>query len=519
MVKQVRRIGIFCASALVPMLAGCDVERITTVPEDAAPAYSVSSTTATAELPRTYVNTAYVAPTGKTINVPAGGNLQAALDAAQPGDQVVLKAGAVYKGNFRLRKKTGTGWIVIRSSATLPPAGTRIRPADSGLLAKLVGATSDRVVQTELGASRYRLVGLEIASSGTVTSTNDLVRFDSGSSHLILDRSYVHGHSSLDSRRCVSLNASYAAVIDSHLSQCHSKSYDSQAIAAWNTSGPLKIVNNHLAGAGENIMFGGAMPAQNVVPSDIEIRGNHFYKPTSWKGVWLVKNLFEIKNAQRVLLEGNVFQNNWRHGQDGMAINIKVSDQNGKCTWCVSQDITFRKNIVRNVDGGMKISATNRIVVRNNLFKNLRAFGSNGRLFQLLRGAEHVRIENNTGFGTYGIISAGSVPMAGFVMRNNIVARGAYGIKGDIGGEGTGTLEALMPSYTFLRNVLIEAPSSRYPENSFFPSSTSAVKFVDYSGGNYRLASTSPYKGKGTDGKDPGANIDAIVAATDGVVR
>lgn len=500
------------------MLAACDVERITTVPEDAAPAYSVLSTTATAELPRTYVNTAYVAPTGKTISVPAGGNLQAALDAAQPGDQIVLKAGAVYKGNFRLRKKSGTGWIVIRSSATLPPAGRRIRPADSGLLAKLVGTNSDRVLQTDLGASRYRLVGLEITVASTVTSTNDLLRFDSGSSHLILDRSYVHGHSSLDSRRCVSLNATYAAVIDSHLSQCHSKGYDSQAIVAWNTNGPLKIVNNHLAGAGENIMLGGAMPNTGVVPSDIEIRGNHFYKPTSWKGVWMVKNLFEIKNAQRVLLDGNIFENNWAHGQDGMAVNIKLDNQSGRCTWCTSQDVTFRNNIVRNVDGGIKISRAKRMAIRNNIFHNLRAFGSNGRLFIFLSSLEYLRVENNTGFGTYSIVTASGSPELGFVMRNNIFSRGSYGIKGD-GSEGTSTLNINMPGWVFSRNVLISAPSTRYPTGSYFPATTADVRFVDYAGRNYRLASTSPYKGKGTDGKDPGANIDAIVAATSGVVR
>ena len=42
---------------------------------------------------------------------------------------------------------------------------------------------------------------------------------------------------------------------------------------------PFKIVNNYLEGAGENVMFGGADPRiKNLVPSDIEIRRNHFFK-------------------------------------------------------------------------------------------------------------------------------------------------------------------------------------------------------------------------------------------------
>ncbi|PYR26786.1 MAG: hypothetical protein DMF98_07940, partial [Acidobacteria bacterium] len=41
----------------------------------------------------TLLNTAYTAPTGATITVPAGGDFQAALNSAQPGDQILLAAG------------------------------------------------------------------------------------------------------------------------------------------------------------------------------------------------------------------------------------------------------------------------------------------------------------------------------------------------------------------------------------------------------------------------------------------
>jgi hypothetical protein len=43
-------------------------------------------------------------------------------------------------------------------------------------------------------------------------------------------------------------------------------------------------VNNYLEGAGENLILGGADPRiRGVVPSDIEIRGNHFRKSLSWR--------------------------------------------------------------------------------------------------------------------------------------------------------------------------------------------------------------------------------------------
>src|SRR3569832_2347608 len=71
------------------------------------------------ELPRVFLDTTYVPPTGATINVPAGDNLQAALDTAQPGDQIVLQAGATYttpSDGFVLPNKSGANWIVIRAA-------------------------------------------------------------------------------------------------------------------------------------------------------------------------------------------------------------------------------------------------------------------------------------------------------------------------------------------------------------------------------------------------------------------
>jgi hypothetical protein len=70
-----------------------------------------------------------------TITVNAGGSLQAAIDAAQPVDTIVLQPGATFSGPFTLRAKNGTAYITIRSStgdSLLPPEGTRITPAQKG---------------------------------------------------------------------------------------------------------------------------------------------------------------------------------------------------------------------------------------------------------------------------------------------------------------------------------------------------------------------------------------------------
>ena len=75
-----------------------------------------------------------------TIYVATGGSLQQALNAAQPGDTILLQEGAEFVGNFVLPVKSGVDWITVRSSApdsVLPAAGVRIRPADAPLLARL----------------------------------------------------------------------------------------------------------------------------------------------------------------------------------------------------------------------------------------------------------------------------------------------------------------------------------------------------------------------------------------------
>ncbi|HEX8145428.1 MAG TPA: hypothetical protein VF553_22860, partial [Pyrinomonadaceae bacterium] len=70
-----------------------------------------------------------------TIRVPAGGDFQKALNAARPGDSIILEAGASYLGPFTLPAKPGSNtdadFISIQSSALslLPPSSQRVSPS------------------------------------------------------------------------------------------------------------------------------------------------------------------------------------------------------------------------------------------------------------------------------------------------------------------------------------------------------------------------------------------------------
>src|SRR5262245_29031375 len=79
---------------------------------------------------------------GADIQVPSQMDLQTALNSAQPGQSIVLEAGRVYEGPFRLPRKDGSDWITIRgNSAQFPmtvPAGRRVKPADARMMPKLM---------------------------------------------------------------------------------------------------------------------------------------------------------------------------------------------------------------------------------------------------------------------------------------------------------------------------------------------------------------------------------------------
>jgi hypothetical protein len=52
-------------------------------------------------------STAAVAAGQNVLDVPAGGNLQQAIDAAQPGDSITLEPGALYTGNSSSQTRPG----------------------------------------------------------------------------------------------------------------------------------------------------------------------------------------------------------------------------------------------------------------------------------------------------------------------------------------------------------------------------------------------------------------------------
>jgi hypothetical protein len=471
--------------------------------------------------------------------VKADGDLQAAIDEARPGDAIELEPGATYQGPFRLRRKDGGGWIRI-GSKTPPPslgAGQHVSIAAAASMPKLVAA-SGSVVIAEPASHHYRLVGLEIAPvegmflHDLVELGYDEARVGDLPHHIVIDRCYLHGDRRLGARRGIALNSRDTAVVHSYLSDFKEVGADSQAIAGWNGTGPFTIADNYLEAAGENVLFGGADPAiPNLVPADIEVLRNHLAKPLAWRAgagefqgvAWTVKNLFELKNARRVLVDGNVLEYNWPHAQNGFAILFTVRNQDGASPWSTVEDVTFQNNLVQHVASAINIlgsddihpsQPTRRIAILNNLFVDVGGSWGAGRLFQFLEGVNDVRIDHNTALQTDIAIFGGErTPNEPFVFQNNLVLHNRYGVIGSGTAPGRPTLDRYFPRGVVKRNVFVGGPASSYPADNFFPSSIDAVGFVDRQSGNYRLAASSPYKRAASDGRDPGADINAVAPA------
>jgi hypothetical protein len=530
-----------------------------------------------------YIDTTWALPAGgKNFRPHTADEFQHALNDVSPGDVITLDPGVTYAGSFTVPAKSNPEhkWIYIEGSE-LSPVGRRVDPAtDAARMPKIVATNSSPAISILPGASFLRFIGLEFYSSSTqgcdlnhTPRVNCFTYFlldmpaSSGKplpDSITVDRCYMHGSDTQDIRAAVVANGTNVAVIDSYISDIHQSTSDSQAIRAYRTPGPIKVVNNFLSASTENLMFGGAGGADNpYVASDLEIRKNYFYKPERWvkPGItlppaaqWSVKNLLEFKSARRALVSGNVFENNWFAAQWGFAIVLTVRTADSG-NIAVVEDITIENNLLINVGSGFNSLAhddqcrplkypfcnnpgdARRWKITNNLVE-LRAAKALGglrpQLFSVAPGLTDVLFQHNTVVPATGTSCAASVyfrvdtgqrwPLAepatsNIWIRDNLLCRPPTG---DYGGQGTAGLEIYMGDSPpiekrFAGNVIF-VPKDAQPAS--FPGSNRLVvwgiRFVDPAAGNYELV--LPKWTKTTDELPAGVDMKVLSGAIAGVI-
>ena len=588
-----------------------------------------------------------------TTLVRAGDNLQNALNAANPGDTLLLEAGATFTGNFVLPVKAGTAFITVRSAgsdAQLPGAGTRVSPEHAPLLAKIRSSNTMAALRTAPGAHHWRLLLLEFPA--TREGYGEILQIGDGSSaqkelsqvpfDLELDRLYIHGDPVMGQKRGIALNARDVTIRNCYISDIRAVGMDTQAIGGWNGPGPFLIENNYLEAAGENFMLGGADPAiPNLVSEDVVIRHNYMSRPMSWRdpvvptpqglsaqaqtggaliagvhtyrvvarrrvsggvvarsaasaeasvdvsdggsvslawtavpdtleyyvygrspagtsqvwtvtapsftdsgaagrsgsaptsagSLWTVKNILELKNARRVLIEQNVFENNWAGGQSGYAIVFTPRNQDGACTWCVVEEVTFQQNVVRRSSGGVNIlgyddlaasQQTKKIRIVGNLFAKLtKTLGGQAWFLLVGNGPREIVVDHNTidsDGNTLSYFYGGSTSViAQSRFTNNAARHALYGMNGADASFGNGVITAFMSDGQVTGNWLQGGSASRYPAGNFFDGTFDSA-FQNVAAGDYSAAAGGPLAGRATDGTNIGADLTQLASVLANVV-
>jgi hypothetical protein len=277
------------------------------------------------------------------------------------------------------------------------------------------------------------------------------------------------------------------------------------------------------------------------VPSDITVEGNLLTKDLLWRGsTWTVKNIFELKNARRVRVHGNILEHNWVAGQTGYAVVLTPRNSSGQNPWVVIEDVEFSGNVLRRSAAGFNLLGYDntaqsgqlaRVRIVDNLVYDIGGlvWGGSGIFAQLGGEPRDITFDHNTVLQTGHIMSlyAGSYidsngvrvtggPIAGLVFTNNLIRHNAYGIFGSGQAYGNGALNFYAPGALVRRNIMASDKSvaSRYPPDNQFPSTAVFLThFLNPSVRDYRLVTSSTYVAAGLDGLDLGCTLLPVLMA------
>ena len=278
------------------------------------------------------------------------------------------------------------------------------------------------------------------------------------------------------------------------------------------------------------------------------------------------KNFMESKYGVRWAITGNAMVNSWDNGQ-ASAFNFNSNDQNGDCAWCVSSDINLSNNVIKNIAGDFAIIASQdyagncpgalaRVLISNNLFWVPGAspfIASGGKLFSLVGnsgtcetpggGADSVQIIHNHMLGAGANMQlASGLPynFTNLLIRDNLTefdqyrwtnqcpdspgfVDGTLCINADVNTNGTWTASnnaivnsgAINGDQGQPDSVLIARYGAAILStlvDTRGATNYSGVGFVSYPAvnadyHNFALTPGSPFRGRASDGTDPGVNF------------
>lgn len=533
-------------------------------------------------------------------------------------------------------------------------------PNTWGLRRAVAGAEME-AIQFQDNARGYRFVGIEVTHAPVPDPFPEgwdqpnysqgyyagLVYTKVNNDSILFDRCDIHGQDYPGRlARGVSLYGSNVGIIDSRVYNVN-RWTEKAAAGAFRESiaiaivgpGPGLIENNFLEAIGMTVYFPD-VSRNSLPPTDYVIRRNYFSHSERYlygsplnvsRKNYMNRQLIEFKAAQRVLVEGNVFDGNWNDVTQGAmvlltprstaAAAVKAIDRiedgtvilasrpttnladpyspeqlvlitkagayNG--VWTVDavkdatsftlrgapagtvtggvvdsassfmqiSDIDVRNNVFRrgphlmlvaghdSPSGNLMTRTTQRVRAHNNLVYDINArrysqggymsplstsepSGRSGIAFSVDSGAEDLIITNNTIYDVKGnaphflFTDASTMGRnAGLEMRDNVVTGDKltlHSVSNQVVGADSLNREFVTgskPAWTVTNNVVCctLTGAAKTPAGNFMPSSPAEIGWLDPDGWAFQLKSSSPYRGAGTAGGDPGVNMADLEAA------
>ncbi len=461
--------------------------------------------------------------------------------------------------------------------ASLPGRPAFAQPA--GGAAKLMATIIVKPNNGVIVGDRVRFIGIEWTTAPDDHISRMI--YTDHNDHVIFDRNYIHAgeRSEVGHGIGMILGSHKIAVINSYISglNCIARKgacTDATAIGgahSFEPFGTFKIYNDFLEASGEDILFGGGGSEYN--PTDIEIRRNHLFRPMIWKEgepgytpspkgePYIVKNNLEFKSAVRVLIEGNLMENSWGgFTQNGFSVVLAPVSQASHCPKCRVNDITMRYNRIRNVAGVLTIATKHanlkkgggspedggRMSIHDLIADDIhdRDYKGGGVFLKYMSAQiiiHDVQLDHITSFGPGPLMSVSDrgEKMPNFSLINSVFAVGgerrpvvpaaprSCAVQSSKAGP-QAVFDACFTNYRFDHNLLSVERAAGFPKENIVvgsPKDLGVRNLKDGIAKDPRLChekgegcgKRSPGAGAASDGKDMGADVDAVEAAIAGV--
>lgn len=465
-------------------------------------------------------------------------------------------------------------WAGIASLPGRPPFAQ-----PPGGAAKLMATILVKRNAGAVAGDHVRFIGIEWTTRADIGITR-IISTEHGD-HIVFDRNWVHPGDDAEVAHGIGMpqGSRYVGIISSYISGLNcvavtGKCSDATGIGAAHSDDPFgtfKIYNNFVEAAGEDILFGGGGSENN--PTDVEIRRNHLFRPMIWKQdepgfvpspsgrPFIVKNNLELKSGVRVLIEANLLENSWGgFSQRGFSILIEPASQGSHCPKCRVNDITMRYNRVRNVAGvfafgtplappqrgGGSAEDGGRYSIHDFIADNIHEedYKGGGTFIKMTSAkvkVHDVQIDHVTSFtpGALMVVVNRGEGIPNFTLTNSVLSVGGRpqpvfsgGPKDSCGGKvqragPQAVFDDCFSNYKFDHN-LISAERGGWPKGNSIVSSPKDLGVRDLKDGIGKDPRLCREKGPGcdkkspgvaaaTDGRDLGADVDAVEAAVAGV--